>query len=714
MKNYFKKSLSFVLILSLTYLPVSSQTAMADSTDDQFHKSCDNTMKRMSLGGKDKDSSGDTQLAACAQADVIRQAKEAETVKSIIYLTVATACTTAAVIQYVEHGKSIKDGAQAVKDSEKATAQIEKATTAVTTATTGVTTATTGATDAATGLTAAQTACAACSGPEYAVCCPAAGQAGGEAALAGANASAGGASSASEANNSAKSASASASDAVDDAKKQVANIDSNEKEIKKIGKICKDAMIAASLAGVGIDVLSVTTSNQEAKKYDAAKDQINLVSSFMGEAGSLIAGQMMGGMASDFFTSKQTDAANAANKQAQDALTKQEGEVSKADAQKLQTSAQAALDKANATMDKIKAGTSQTTTATCKVQAKADAAAAGFPPVSSALCVSTAGQCVADSATALSNTLTAESNVIKFSSDAVKAAADAEKLVADSTIDKTCTKSALSMAILSAQSLMQVSGSKKALEDAVSRATQIKDTSENSITQVGAQQLSTTQAGGQHTANNTSNTKPGTSPTPSATGCSAQSGSAYLSCIGKTAPEVSAITNSADFMNSMSDTLHGKNLGDFAKGYNGSSSSDMANYVASGMGVSPSVVSAVMKGGQDMSKAFGGEKYTPMTYKSSGSAPRLSSGGDDLDFSKMMSGLMGKMGPGDGSESKVKDPSELVFRQMELLPADKIQANKDISLFARIAFRYRKNTANVDQLNWSATQNQGGPAPAQK
>ena len=64
---------------------------------------------------------------------------------------------------------------------------------------------------------------------------------------------------------------------------------------------------------------------------------------------------------------------------------------------------------------------------------------------------------------------------------------------------------------------------------------------------------------------------------------------------------------------------------------------------------------------------------------------------------------MGKLNPEAAKDAKV-DPSEQVFRQLELLPADKIEANKDISLFARVAFRYRKNTSNVDQLNWSAAQ----------
>jgi MFS family permease len=38
----------------------------------------------------------------------------------------------------------------------------------------------------------------------------------------------------------------------------------------------------------------------------------------------------------------------------------------------------------------------------------------------------------------------------------------------------------------------------------------------------------------------------------------------------------------------------------------------------------------------------------------------------------------------------------------ELLPPEKIYANKDISLFARIGFRYKKNINNVEQLSTSS------------
>jgi hypothetical protein len=52
---------------------------------------------------------------------------------------------------------------------------------------------------------------------------------------------------------------------------------------------------------------------------------------------------------------------------------------------------------------------------------------------------------------------------------------------------------------------------------------------------------------------------------------------------------------------------------------------------------------------------------------------------------------MNQLNP-DQKKNAKEDPAETVFRKLDLLPAEKIEASKDISLFARIGYRYRKKT----------------------
>jgi hypothetical protein len=49
-----------------------------------------------------------------------------------------------------------------------------------------------------------------------------------------------------------------------------------------------------------------------------------------------------------------------------------------------------------------------------------------------------------------------------------------------------------------------------------------------------------------------------------------------------------------------------------------------------------------------------------------------------------------------GKSDQKTNAAEAVFRKLDLLPVEEIQQNKDISLFARIAYRYRKNSNNLD------------------
>ena len=196
---------------------------------------------------------------------------------------------------------------------------------------------------------------------------------------------------------------------------------------------------------------------------------------------------------------------------------------------------------------------------------------------------------------------------------------------------------------------------------------------------------------------------------PVATDCSTQTGDAHLTCLNNQSPspELSAITANPAFLAAAQNAL-GQPLGDFVRGFNGNTAADAANYAAKGLGYSGDAaaqLASAMSGAEELAKASGlADKYTPMAYtRSEGGATAKVD--DNMDFGKLMGNMLKQLNP-DGSTDKTKDPSALVFRQLDLLPADKILGNKDISLFARIGYRYRKKENDVEHLNWASDQNQ--------
>jgi hypothetical protein len=182
--------------------------------------------------------------------------------------------------------------------------------------------------------------------------------------------------------------------------------------------------------------------------------------------------------------------------------------------------------------------------------------------------------------------------------------------------------------------------------------------------------------------------------------CASSSGNAYLTCLGTQSPEIAAISNNPDFIREIERNLGGKTLGDFAKGYKGKSDQDMANYISGTIGGDPSLLAQSMKDHEKMAMSAGGDLgssiSSPLTYnRSSGGSVSRSRGGSDFDFNKLMSGMLGSLNMGKGTDQKTS-AAEAVFRKLDLLPVEEIQQNKDISLFARIAYRYRKNSNNLD------------------
>jgi hypothetical protein len=195
------------------------------------------------------------------------------------------------------------------------------------------------------------------------------------------------------------------------------------------------------------------------------------------------------------------------------------------------------------------------------------------------------------------------------------------------------------------------------------------------------------------------------------TGCSSENGNNYLKCLGKNDAQIAAITNSPDAMNALESNLGGKSLGDVVKDYKGNSSGDLANYVANAMGAGSTGADALSKA-LDASKtaAIDSDLYKPGSYVASNNKTEAPAA--DMDFNKMMESMLKSLNP-DGTDKKAgEDPSLIVFRKLDLLPADKIEANKDISLFARIGYRYRKKSEDVEHLNWATESNQAATARA--
>ena len=267
-----------------------------------------------------------------------------------------------------------------------------------------------------------------------------------------------------------------------------------------------------------------------------------------------------------------------------------------------------------------------------------------------------------------------------------------------------CLVSAGLAFVQGAFAMSAVSSAKKAENSALSSVSSVEAASTSNGFVIGT-------AAALHIENTGSSGSAGSA---SAADCSNTSGNATLKCMSKSDPQVAAITADTSLMGHMQSALSGKSLGDLVNGYKGDgSTADASKYVGDALGMGSSNAAA-LKGAVDTAgQLANAEAYTGAKYVVNGGKQETGSG--DVDFNKMMSGMLGKLGP-EASDKAASDPSSLVFRQLDLLSPDKIAANKDISLFARIGYRYRKQSSNVDQLN-SATattinSNSAGRVPA--
>ena len=176
--------------------------------------------------------------------------------------------------------------------------------------------------------------------------------------------------------------------------------------------------------------------------------------------------------------------------------------------------------------------------------------------------------------------------------------------------------------------------------------------------------------------------------------CDSKSGSAFLQCQAQSTndPQLSAIASSGALDKLLSPAL-GQSLGDFVKGYSGDGSpASAANYAANALGMTAggsSLVASAIDKFKDVAGSLPGSEHGAGYASASQPAPETGKTGE-MDFNKLMGDLLKQMNPEAAKETSKENAAEAVYRKLDLLPADKIEANKDISLFARVGYRYRK------------------------
>ncbi|MBU6153383.1 MAG: hypothetical protein KGP28_03680 [Bdellovibrionales bacterium] len=190
--------------------------------------------------------------------------------------------------------------------------------------------------------------------------------------------------------------------------------------------------------------------------------------------------------------------------------------------------------------------------------------------------------------------------------------------------------------------------------------------------------------------------------TSSANDCDSSKGNSYLTCIFKgssSAPAISALIGNEKLNKVLETMTNGKTLGDLAKGYPGDvSGAGIGTYLAGAMGLPASTAAALSKSMDQIEKDAlkEAESIPGAVYASKGNPEPAKSGVGELDFTKMMDGMLKQLNPEEKSGMlNQENTSEAVFRKLDLLPPDKIEANRDISLFVRIGHRYRKKTPSI-------------------
>lgn len=183
--------------------------------------------------------------------------------------------------------------------------------------------------------------------------------------------------------------------------------------------------------------------------------------------------------------------------------------------------------------------------------------------------------------------------------------------------------------------------------------------------------------------------------------CKSAQGNSYLTCTfqgSNEAPAIAALVGDSKVNRLMENLMGGKTLGDLAKSYNGDGSgASIGNHIANALGMPNDMKSTLSTGMSLAEKATrrDSQELPGATYASKGSSPQDAKKAGEVDFSKMMEGLLKQMSPEEKAAMNPQNASEAIFRKLDLLPPDKIEANRDISLFVRIGYRYTKKAPSI-------------------
>jgi hypothetical protein len=184
-------------------------------------------------------------------------------------------------------------------------------------------------------------------------------------------------------------------------------------------------------------------------------------------------------------------------------------------------------------------------------------------------------------------------------------------------------------------------------------------------------------------------------------GCEKEKGDAVLTCMGRKDPEIAAITNNPAAMKEIKKALRGKSIGDLIKEHD--RKTDPQQQIAKAAGISAAGAEKISQALQKLDQKYGISKNILSNGSGYAKSGSVSPGKSDYEFGgKSGSGVASNLKDASlGSEQPVAavDPMESLFRQLDLLSADQIYENKNISLFVRAAHRYRKNLDKVEKLN---------------
>lgn len=422
-----------------------------------------------------------------------------------------------------------------------------------------------------------------------------------------------------------------------------------EDGIKKMASVCKKSTGAAVAAQLLVDLSVTGHLNKVREEYDLAKDNMGYITALGQGLSQGVAA--IGGTA----------------------ILESIGQ------QSTNTNLESKLSEADVSMAKTEANLKEAQALAASVKTAANTASAGSK--------SAAGMV---SATAIGVAAVTASTAAVAAAKAAIAAAEAIK--AQSEGGKSCLTNSFGMGLMTTTSASQMIGAKNQFTSNTDQAGTIKQ--DSALSTGNFLNAGLTQA---NNANNAVNA-PNHSAEITSEGCLKASD---IQCLGSHDAVMAAITSSPEFMGEMSKAMGGDSLASVIDGFKGNTPSDLSNYVAQKSGNSALVSAALNSADKIAKESKFAEKFKASGYVSANR--KIASKDDDFDMNKMMNGLMSKFGTGDQKKDGKPGETDYVFRQLELMTPQQIQENKGISLFSRVAYRYRKKNADLEQMTSTRT-----------